>query len=982
MLGLGLSIPQIAVLGAGEVSPPAPELQTFSQDFVTFGGEAAPALDGLWTYSGHDTASAYGTGENNSSRLRSFANGPRLGMDRGLQLEPAATNLALNPRMIGATASTFSFSSKVLGTNPFTMTGGTRYFTVTDTAHGRNVGDRVYFTGASAVAGLSPFAFTSAAYNICEIIDANTYRVYHYGATVASGGIGVTTTGGGTPTAWYAPQAANVFPDTFSQRSMSALVTRLITVTDGVFGSVPSYVGALREIEVVGSGSGTQYFTATTAAQGETITFSQIVRGNPRVVDWFLVENTTTVSLVIDEFDSGGTFLTSHTLDMAGSLGTLIYSLATITAQCTDPDCASVKAGWAISAGAKPADFRIQTFEHSLTKTAWTPSISLPAPATKGTATTRPADVLSAALDFSVAAQGALECEFDCKEIVNTRDCIWALGGLRMTVVGDSYPRDLELTDGTNTVTLAGVIVRECPTQQLFRAVASWGPGGLALACAEFLTVASGTVAGYSSGGTTQTLYLGQHADGSEKASCWIKYVQVQNNARDAATLEAHSRWTRNVDPAKWPDGIPGLTLPVGRQTAGAFAGVIAGQSTGTIVPAGSSALGITVTGTGGVTFNATTKIVALGAGVTSLTLENVDMRGCVLLYSMGTPITLTIRNCAFDQPLGTTGTIGITSILNNSASLIEYNDFYGGANTAFLMHIQGLNANHTVRRNKMVGTVADFANLVGGTMEQNLIIVPALPINKHADAFQTNGSSLAGVTFRNNVVDGRRRYGTGADPNSAEIVASTNGPISHSFVSDSNIYLGFTNPIQYRARPPSIGVGGITLWRDGATITASDNLLDMSSLQYLDIKMGAPISISGSSFSISGTASILAKLGLEAKASVTSYTGCAIFETQLASPDALTPLSSAALCGGSGTTRRLSAPFVAADSFTIGGQTFTAFASGASGNNQFNLTDSIATLLGKIAAATGLTVALGSPILPTVTGNASLFRGIPITTY
>ena len=49
-----------------------------------------------------------------------------------------------------------------------------------------------------------------------------------------------------------------------------------------------------------------------------------------------------------------------------------------------------------------------------------------------------------------------------------------------------------------------------------------------------------------------------------------------------------------------------------------------------------------------------------------------------------------------------------------------------------------------------------------------------------------------------------------------------------------------------------------------------------------------------------------------------------------------------------------IAANFIAGDTITVNGQTITFVASGAAGNNQINITDSISTLLAKIDALTG----------------------------
>src|SRR6185437_10972240 len=65
-------------------------------------------------------------------------------------------------------------------------------------------------------------------------------------------------------------------------------------------------------------------------------------------------------------------------------------------------------------------------------------------------------------------------------------------------------------------------------------------------------------------------------------------------------------------------------------------------------------------------------------------------------------------------------------------------------------------------------------------------------------------------------------------------------------------------------------------------------------------------------------------------------------------------PITGATLLSGASGTNSLSTNFTAGDTITVNGQTITFVASGATGNNQVNVTDSVQTLLQKINAITG----------------------------
>jgi len=83
---------------------------------------------------------------------------------------------------------------------------------------------------------------------------------------------------------------------------------------------------------------------------------------------------------------------------------------------------------------------------------------------------------------------------------------------------------------------------------------------------------------------------------------------------------------------------------------------------------------------------------------------------------------------------------------------------------------------------------------------------------------------------------------------------------------------------------------------------------------------------------------------------------------------------TAATLLSGAAGTDSISADFVAGNTITVNGQTITFMASGAAGNNQINVGDSIGTLLGKIDALQGstgtpATISAGSITLHSGTG-------------
>ena len=78
-------------------------------------------------------------------------------------------------------------------TNPFATTAGSSTVTVTDTAHGLDIGSAVIFAGASAVGGIT----IAGRYKVAAVPDGDTYRISHTTAATS------TATGGGTAAYQY-----------------------------------------------------------------------------------------------------------------------------------------------------------------------------------------------------------------------------------------------------------------------------------------------------------------------------------------------------------------------------------------------------------------------------------------------------------------------------------------------------------------------------------------------------------------------------------------------------------------------------------------------------------------------------------------------------------------------------------------------------------------------------------------------------------
>ncbi|SHH61846.1 hypothetical protein [Bradyrhizobium erythrophlei] len=121
-----------------------------------------------------------------------------------------------------------------------------------------------------------------------------------------------------------------------------------------------------------------------------------------------------------------------------------------------------------------------------------------------------------------------------------------------------------------------------------------------------------------------------------------------------------------------------------------------------------------------------------------------------------------------------------------------------------------------------------------------------------------------------------------------------------------------------------------------------------------------------GSSLNVTTTnAAAFAALGFSTPPSVTLpplQVAGSIVDNKAASP---VPISGTTTLSGAAGTNSLGASFALGDTITVNGTTITFLASGASGNQQINVTDNVQTLLSKIDALTGTTAA------STVSGGA-----------
>lgn len=150
-------------------------------------------------------------------------------------------------------------------TNPFDTTSGSDDVTVNDTAHGAQVGDLVYFTGASAVGG-----FTASQINtrhvIATVVNANSYTI-----VLDTNATSTVTGGGGTVTAEYYINAKLLGANPFATTNGSPTVTVTATAHGGSSGDYVTFSGAST---VAGLDLNNQYVMTVVSVDSFTIVAS------------------------------------------------------------------------------------------------------------------------------------------------------------------------------------------------------------------------------------------------------------------------------------------------------------------------------------------------------------------------------------------------------------------------------------------------------------------------------------------------------------------------------------------------------------------------------------------------------------------------------------------------------------------------------------------------------------------------------------
>jgi hypothetical protein len=932
--------------GAGAGGSP----QTQAYDFT---GAMPTAFDSAWAGPA-SYAAGYPTHETFASSLGvpAISGGKTVRRDaRGLWLEPAVTNELTNPRMVGAVAATNGANSgaRTIAIGAISATAGSNIFTITDAGHGLANGQRIFFNGSVTVGGrtFTSGSATAINYTIANVT-TNTFDIVYWQAA--------TSTGTNAASVNYQSYTigAHTLPTGASIRdeSSGARFIRLVGATNP---AGPPYAGATRVYNVAGSGTAYLVHANLPSGAGQVWSFSQIahvlVRRGGASDDQSLANFAVAVAIV--ERDSGNAILRETVIDQMAEMTVGISQMRMRATVTTGANCASIDVALKFT-GALACDIQFELREMMASKTRHRASAHLPAVGATGSVS-RVAETCA-----GVAAPWGLrgfDIAFESKEIVAATDVIASFGAVELRAVGLAFPRDLVLTDGTNSVTLSGALRDNWPTQQLVRASASFGAtGGLRLSvCDDFVTAARVGSAVSFAGSAPTTINLNENASGGARGMIVVKSLTLHDSERSLADVTAASRLTFNAGFA-----VPGVDTAVGRTS-------VAGL---TAPPASGSFAGGRMSISAGRVF--------ILAPAQATTISDYDFRGTYILTNLNGVTDVTFSQCLFDLST-TVSTVAYAVSQNNltgcSNWTFENCDFSvnNGTSTASA-YFSMTSANPVFRRCRFTGSPADIVKFIaGGTVEDCILVMTnGTNLGAHADGLELGPTSLNELIARRILVDFRKVYGTRVEPNTAlggSPAAGVNFWSKAVTLSDM-ILLGGFNQVDMQTLAPSATSATLPgLYLADAQHALTNIKIAMATFVPVDIKLdGAQLRFSGAAVTfanVGGRAGGQNCVGLMAGAWPDGFRGGAIKTTGLAGP----ALTTTALNG-------LATPMAANDAFSINGNTITVLASGASGNNQINVTDTLATLITKMQALVpGLTVTL-EPYRYTATGVADYFSG------
>jgi hypothetical protein len=878
------------------------------------------ALPGAFNYSGNNgnrTVMTY------AGQLIGTDAGPRIN-ERGLHLEPAATNLLANSRLRGGLASgNGTFGAPVTVTA--TVTRNTNLVVVHHHAHGYGAGDRVHCLGAPP-AGMAIRNRPENAYNIARIIDADSYEIAHSRISAASGTSAAFTM-------VRAPAPVQTLPTGWAKKGDAPSRRFLLrTIADSGWSSS---TGARREMQVSGTGTDYLYLSPDIAVTaGEPLCFSLPIYGfgHAFAPDSFQLINLS-IELVLEWRDPGSAIIGETTASFNDQCGSYVFENARVTGVAPRTGFARV----AIKAsGTASSDCGFFIFEPMVSKTSWAPLAVLPPPGTSARASVSADRIAPYTHEDDIRT---VAIAFDMQEIVNESDGLLAVGDIEIKAVGVRFPRDIVASDGTNTVRLAGVVGRRYKTQGYHRVAVTWGNFGVRLAHVDGPVAArTATNAVFNGGSASRIVKIGRLADDSGMAAIVLKEFDLSNTPlglAELATLATPLRVFARDKP------MPLRDIEVGRTSTRPLKvpGVDPAPN-----PRGA-----------GQAWRVLGPRIAVTAAATDLTVSDWDFRG--FYVSPGATVTnLAFEHCLFDDSASAGG--NCIDTFGRSSGWAARNCTFTAMprpGTRFNTWINSQTEAFVVERCAFFGSQSDIGSGGGMTFRENYVQAGRTALAAHPDNWQF----LLGrgpVLLERNIIDMRTAYGAKAPQNSAIGGSTGLSPVRHAIKFADNIVFGGHNQVAFnQASTFPITDGEPKWWRSDATPAAGEtsilvvrnNFLSMSTANVITNNVGNCIRIVfPGPIVLEGTA--LPKLGLSPGTYANAVTGHSIASS------VNTPLKpSFRLIGPApslGTTPA-NGGIGSGESLSVNGRTIVVVAADAASDAQIGQSDTVATLAAKIAA-------------------------------
>ena len=231
-----------------------------------------------------------------------------------------------------------------------------------------------------------------------------------------------------------------------------------------------------------------------------------------------------------------------------------------------------------------------------------------------------------------------------------------------------------------------------------------------------------------------------------------------------------------------------------------------------------------TLTGTPGVYYNPTTKVIVVYQD--GVTLNGLDLTGMSVMVQAN---NVTVSNCKFDA---SAGSYALKVFLGFSGAVIDHCVFDGlKLDRAFEDFVVSQGSGTAITNNTFVNAPSDAIYIESGTVEHNAITGGGYRTGAHPDAIWI-GKTTGPVTITDNVIDWRNPADSRAETNNAIRVTGENGAVDSVTVSH-NVLLGGSTTVFVSDGPTQTHptVGTVT------NVDVTGNVVDFARWGYLNME-------------------------------------------------------------------------------------------------------------------------------------------------